>query len=236
MIEKKSTLSNSKERPGYAVFVGIFLLLYTGIYLPHFLIANQLEFGLIADFAVHALVPIFIIQALYVFDGSAVHDMAAELKWSWVGMLLSILLGIASAYILVIGIAETEQIFGFYNKDQINVPQIVIIKFNALGAFYLALTAGLFEEWLFKPMLIRCFRSTPNPFIFVTTSAVLFGATHYWQGLGAVLVVTLVYGLPTAIYYVKKRSILNLVILHVVADILVFGWAWRTLIDNGQIG
>lgn len=223
------------KKAEHSYFFSMFLILYIGIYLRHYLNVVHPELALFGDFTVHLLLPMFLVLILFLFRRSAILEMATELKWSWIGIFFSSLLGIASAYILFGSIAWLEYFINFSFNRPHDWPLIVIKQFGAEGALYLAITAGLFEEWLFKSVLIRSFRKNPSQFVFVTTSTILFGAVHYWQGPIATIIITFFYGVPSAIYYYQEKNILNLITMHVVADLLIFGWVWRALMDNGVI-
>ncbi len=100
-----------------------------------------------------------------------------------------------------------------------------------LGVFYLALSAGVFEELLYKALLNYAVPGRIGNASFAILSGVIFGAAHIEQGISMTLLTILCFGIPTAYYYRVSNNLLGLMIMHFVVDFLLFGriWAWLYL-------
>lgn len=92
-------------------------------------------------------------------------------------------------------------------------------SYAPLGVFgtwvALALLAALVEEPTYKALLIRCFAKQPSKIAFVCISSGLFGAMHIEYGLIWTILMTLVYGVPSAIYYYETRNLGVLLVMHI---------------------
>lgn len=228
---RRSDLENLADsmNPGKAwrEFLFVFLILYSSLYLKTYVAVTSSSLAaLVADVSTYLVLPGIVIVILFLFRRYALLEMVLEVKWSREGILFSALLGVAFAYIYQASVTSLARISGSQFQRQVDLPLIVVDQLGLIGVFYLAISAALFEEWLYKFVLIRTFRREPSLFAFVTASAVLFGIPHLWQGPIATVLVTVLYGVPSAIYYYHARNILNVVVVHIVASLLLFGWMW----------
>lgn len=110
-----------------------------------------------------------------------------------------------------------------------SINYLVISKMGFWGVLYLAMTAAIHEEWLYKWVLIRCFADKTNFYKPILIASPLFAITHASQGFTAVIV-NAVYSIITLLYYYKKRNLFNLMTLHFIEDLFLFSfmWAWMS--------
>ena len=213
----------------HKVFLLIFSFLYTGIFVRHALFSLNLEVMLSLDMAVYVIFPLLIAGTCYATARDRFIETIAEFKSTWKGVLLFALLGIVYANLSIFCVSWAEYFINYYVVRYTDISQLIIAKFSLYGVLYLSISAAIFEEWLYKSVLIRCFRGYPKEFVFVTTSSLLFVISHYWQGSISMFFMALLFALPTAVYYYRTRNILNLFVFHFVADFLIFGAGWAKL-------
>lgn len=105
----------------------------------------------------------------------------------------------------------------------------VLIHGGLAGVFYLALSAGVVEEVLYKTLLGQVVAGRMSDISFAVVSGILFGAAHLEHGIVSALAVAILYGIPTAYYYRRTNNLLGLIVLHFIDDNLFFGsiWAWN---------
>jgi len=216
------------------IFALFFLIWYSGHFFRNYLLHLSDILGLFADLVICLILPLVFMRMLYLDHRSLFLKISSDVRWSGIGIFVSFLLGITSAYILYMTGYWSANYFHYDFHIQDNLILLAIKQYGVFGVFYLAFTAGIFEELLFKSVLIRCFNKEPSKFIFVASSVVLFGALHYWHGPLAALIIAMLYGLPTSIYYYYKRNILNLIVVHSVGDLLTFIWVWGWM-DKGLV-
>lgn len=228
-MEQKFKLIQLGALEKHKTFMLIFIFLYTGIFVRHALFPLNLELMLLLDMAVYVLFPLLITGACYAAVRESFIEIIAELKSTWKGVLLFALLGIVYANLSIFFVRWSEYLLNYYVVRHTDISQLIIVKFSFYGVLYLSITAAVFEEWLFKSVLIRCFRRTPKELMFVTISSFLFVMSHSWQGPISMFFLALLFALPTAVYYYRTKNILNLVVFHFVADLLIFGGGWARL-------
>ena len=88
-------------------------------------------------------------------------------------------------------------------------------------AFGLALVA-ISEEILFR----RCARCVLQPYLgsgvaMIAASALLFGAYHWWTGIGNIISVTLI-GVMLMVFYMRSKALWPVVTAHYVTNIVAF--------------
>lgn len=226
---------SDKSTAGETPFIGsaanywlcIFLLLY--IYpLINGLLSFGNKTGLAVDFLAYCFLPLLILIILKITKKGAFDELVRELRTSVRGALASVVIGYALAYTLYI---FTD--IGYRNSSSVipkseNWLQFFLREHGLLFIIYLAITAGFVEEFLHKVILFRAVIGSrfESPAYFAVLSAMLFGVSHQEQGIAAVLIYTFCYGLPSALYYLRTRNIANLIMVHMVADLFLFGWAW----------
>jgi membrane protease YdiL (CAAX protease family) len=87
--------------------------------------------------------------------------------------------------------------------------------------FGLALVATS-EEILFR----RCMRHMFQPLLgedkMVIVTSLIFGAYHWWTGIGNVVAVALL-GVPLMLFYLRSKALWPVVVAHYFTDVLAFG-------------
>ena len=207
----------------------IFIFLYSGVFVRHALFLFNLEVMLLSDMTVYVLIPLLIAGAFYATARDRFIEIVAEFKWTSRGLLLFALLGILYANLSIFCVRWTEYFTNYYVVQHTDISQLIIVKFGFYGVLYLSISAAIFEELLFKSVLIRCFKGCPTELMFVTVSSFLFVVSHYWQGPISMFFMVLLFALPTAVYYYRTKNIINLLLFHFVSDFLIFGGRWARL-------
>lgn len=217
----------SIERGAANYWLRIFLLLY--IYpVINGLVSLGNETRLAADFLAYCFLPLLILVILKSSKKSAFDELVGELRTSVRGVLISVVIGYALAYTLYSFADIAYRYFSNAFPRSEYWLQLFRSEHGLFYVTYLATTAGFVEEFLYKAMLYRAVVGSrfESPTYFAILSAMLFGISHQEQGIAVVLVYTFWYGLPSALYYLRTRNIANLIVIHVVADVFIFGWAW----------
>ncbi len=212
----------------YKIFAAIFSVLYLGIYAVNVLMLTNKEAVTAVDIAGHVAIPLAILLTLYFSHRQTFWAMAAELKWSSLGVLCSLLLGLLLAHLFSDVIYKLMSLvphipFPLAGKE--NFTAYFIQREGWIGVWFMAITAGVFEEFLYKTVLIRAFKNPPSQGTFAAVSSILFGVSHFMgQGLIPVVIYTIMFGYPTAVYYYQERKILNLIVIHMTIDLMLMGW------------
>lgn len=211
------------------VFLFIFIFLYVGVFVRHASFLLNFGMTLLADVAVYLLIPLFISIICYAYARNGFNELLAEARSRSHSGLLFALLGFVYANVSVFCVRWSEYLLNYHVDRSVDISLLFIVKFGFYGVLYLSITAALFEELLFKSILIRCFKGTPSKYIFITLSSISFVASHYWQGYVSMFVIAILFAVPTTIYYYRTRNILNLFVFHFAADFLMLGGVWARL-------
>jgi len=115
------------------------------------------------------------------------------------------------------------------NDEAVGDPASYALQaWGLMGVFYLAFSAGVIEELLYKALLNYAIPWRVGNITFSIISGAVFGAAHLEQGIAAVLTLILFFGIPSAYFYRVSNNLLGLIIMHFAIDFLLFGrvWAW----------
>lgn len=168
------------------------------------------------------LLPLAVMIAYFRSNNNATHVLLNEYSTTYARIAISILIGGSTG---IVGIVIFTKLFQLFSPSgSISYVPILIKEYGLKSILYLAVSAGLFEEFLFKFVLIRTSvfffeaRST-----FVVASASLFAICHLEQGVVPALFYGVVFGATTAHIYHKYRKLSELTVVHFVVDFLFLG-------------
>lgn len=211
------------------IYAKCFFAAYASFLLPIFSLHSTAGARIFVDATTHFLWPLLI--AIYIFKTipGSLKEFCSEFRISISGFILFVFLGFAFACFYV------AYINGNYSRINENIPflksikHLVISKMDFWGVLYLASTAAVHEEWLYKWVLVRCFEDKTKLYKPILIASPLFAITHASQGFTAVIV-TAIYSMTTLLYYYKKRNIFNLITMHFITDLFLFSfmWAWMS--------
>jgi uncharacterized protein len=125
-------------------------------------------------------------------------------------------------YILYIGaliVSATPVFFGYHEKNEMMKKVVQLLKGHPVFTFFVALTAGVTEELIFRGYLLtRLSQLFKMPYIPVIASSLLFSAMHYnYHSLHECIFAFLI-GIIFSIYYLKYRNIKAIMLTHFLID------------------
>lgn len=134
------------------------------------------------------------------------------------------LLSVLVLYLLSIAAAIVSAIttrFGLHDSNAVMKKVIETLKGHSVMIFFMALTAGVTEELIFRGYLLtRIAQLFKNNTVAIIVSSLLFSSLHYKYGSYQELVFTFLIGLFFSVYYVKYRDIKVLIITHFLIDFI----------------
>lgn len=156
-------------------------------------------------------------------DESILHSVTLELRpirlraVAW-GFFFGFLFAAGSAHLLDILTVNQHRLNSETDFQRLDdIRQSV----NWTMVFYAAISAGLVEEILYKPVLKRALPMRHSARTYVLTATVLFAAAHFEQGWRGFLLAA-IFASISAGYYAGGGSLLLLVTAHAFADFLTF--------------
>jgi len=125
-------------------------------------------------------------------------------------------------YLSSIGAAFVSAIpvlLGEHENNAMMKKIIAVITGHQAMIFFLALTAGVTEELIFRGYLLtRMSQWFKNEVAAVIVSSLLFAALHYKYGSLRELIFTFLIGVIFSIYYIKYRNIKAIIVTHFLID------------------
>jgi len=132
------------------------------------------------------------------------------------------LLSVFLLYLSSIGAAFVSAIpvlLGEHENDAMMKKIIAVITGHQAMIFFLALTAGVTEELIFRGYLLTLLSQWfKNEVAAVIVSSLLFAALHYKYGSLRELIFTFLIGVIFCIYYIKYRNIKAIIVTHFLID------------------
>lgn len=115
-----------------------------------------------------------------------------------------------------------------YSSSEESITSYALKKWGLAGVIYLALSAGVIEEALYKPLLNYVIPWRVSNIAFAIVSGAIFGAAHHGQSLINILII-IFYGTSSAYYFRLTNNIFGLIAMHFITDFIIFGqiWAWQ---------
>ncbi|HEY9003395.1 MAG TPA: type II CAAX endopeptidase family protein [Mucilaginibacter sp.] len=132
------------------------------------------------------------------------------------------LLSVLLLYLSSIGAAFVSAVpvlLGLHEKNIVMKKIIALITGHQAMIFFIALTAGVTEELIFRGYLLtRLSQLFKNNVVAIIVSSLLFAALHYKYGSLRELIFTFLIGIIFSIYYIKYRNIKAIIITHFLID------------------
>lgn len=132
------------------------------------------------------------------------------------------LLSVFLLYLSSIGAAIFSAITVLLGEHESNATMkkiIAIITGHQVTIFFIALTAGVTEELIFRGYLLtRLSQWFRNNVAAIIVSSLLFAALHYKYGSPRELIFTFLIGMIFSIYYIKYRNIKAIIVTHFLID------------------
>jgi hypothetical protein len=132
------------------------------------------------------------------------------------------LLSVFLLYLSSIGAAIVSAIpvlLGEHENNVIVKKIIAVITGHQAMIFFIALTAGVTEELIFRGYLLtRLSQWFKNNVAATIVSSLLFAALHYKYGSLRELIFTFLIGMIFSIYYIRYRNIKAIIVTHFLID------------------
>jgi membrane protease YdiL (CAAX protease family) len=133
------------------------------------------------------------------------------------------LLSVLVLYLLSIGAAIVSALttLGIHDSNEMMKKVIGVLKGHPAMIFFIALTAGVTEELIFRGYLLtRLSQLFKNNAVAIIISSLLFSALHYKYGSYRELVFTFLIGALFSVYYIEYRNIKALMFAHFLIDFI----------------
>lgn len=175
---------------------------------------------------------LLIINALFISGILILNKQAFGWKWREIGLSkpnkwwIPVLSAAAAFATIVLLAIFVQPLIQQYTTDP-DISHLLIINQN-LPVFILALvlvwiTAAFLQELVFRSFFINALdillgRNSSSPWIAVVISSVVFGLMHAWQGIGGIIMTTLIGFVLGITYLLNGRRIWSLVVVKGVLD------------------
>ncbi|MDB5022594.1 MAG: family intrarane metalloprotease [Mucilaginibacter sp.] len=134
------------------------------------------------------------------------------------------LLSVLTLYLLFIAaaiISAIPMLFGIRENNAVIKTIAQLLKNHPLFLFFIALTAGVTEEFIFRGyVLTRLSRLFKKPYISVIISSLLFSALHYKYNSLRELIFAFLIGIIFSVYYLKYHNIKAIMLTHFLIDFI----------------
>lgn len=224
----RAVFGNAKSIPR-KLFLAVFLFeLFNSI-----LLQNGLA-RVIGDLFVFGIAPLafaILIRSRYVETWNGI---LKEFRVSWVGVAYSAVLAVVAVGVFSRGVVVLEKALPVARQSALLTHDAIEQCVRQLPswhcadlwipiAVYAAATAAIVEEFVFKVLLFRARNKWGGEMTFVACSALTFSIIHLEQGLAAMIMIGVVFGVPTSMYYWRSKEVGNLVLFHFFSDLIFFG-------------
>ena len=134
------------------------------------------------------------------------------------------LLSVLVLYLLSIAAAIVSAmtlLFGVHDSNSLMKKVIETLRGHPVMIFFMAFTAGLTEELIFRGYLLtRLSQLLKNNGAAIIVSSLLFAGLHYKYGSYQELVFTFLIGALFSVYYMEYRNIKVLIVAHFLIDFI----------------
>jgi membrane protease YdiL (CAAX protease family) len=177
-----------------------------------------------------------VIAAVWWGNGREWHEIGIDWPFLWpegwplFAMIIFVLLYLGDTIIEVIPFITEDEV----DKEEIGssigfLPQTAYEYFHFI---FLALTAGICEEFIFRGYFIRYFQTVfsheYSSTLAILIAAAIFGFVHFYQGWRAVVKITAM-AIMFGFIFVHTESLWLLVVIHALVDLLGGAIAWLLL-------
>lgn len=137
------------------------------------------------------------------------------------GFLLLSALVLYLLFIVAAIISAIPMLFGVRDNVAMVKKVTETLKGHPMMIFFVALTAGVTEELIFRGYLLtRMMQLFKNNIAAIVVSSLLFSSLHYKYGSYRELIFTFLIGIVFSIYYIKYRNIKPIIIAHFLIDFI----------------
>jgi uncharacterized protein len=133
------------------------------------------------------------------------------------------LLSVLVLYLLSIGAAIVSAMatLGAHDSNAVMKKVIETLRGHPATIFFIALTAGVTEELIFRGYLLtRLSQLFKNNAVAILLSSLLFALLHYKYGSYRELIFTFLIGALFSVYYLEYRNIKALIVVHFLIDFI----------------
>jgi membrane protease YdiL (CAAX protease family) len=131
-------------------------------------------------------------------------------------------------YLLVLTVGTIARIpfwLGFHENNAMAMKVVQITRNNPALLFFIAATAGITEEFIFRGYIMsRLALLIKNKYMVVVTSALLFALVHLGYKSYTELIFTFGIGIVLGYHYQKYRSLTTVIIVHFFIDVIALGF------------
>jgi len=131
-------------------------------------------------------------------------------------------------YLLVLVVGATARIpfwLGLHENNEMMIKIAQITRKNPVLLVFIAATAGITEEFLFRGYIIsRLALLIKNKHFVVITSAVLFALIHLGYKTYTELIFAFGVGIVLGYHYQKYRSLTTVIIVHFLIDVIALSF------------
>lgn len=205
--------------------IGFLLLLYhfplfiNGIY--NLYLQNYLVLFFLVDISTRLFIPLIILRNFHknfkLIDNHFSFDKKLITK-IFVIFFNFIIIPLLFFLIYIISIRIFEHIFPINYFQRFSYSKNLD---NYIVVLYFSLSAGIFEELFYRAYLINFLENIlKNKLIIILISAFLFSSIHWENGI-VNLLSTFCLGCFSALYYIKSRKVVPLIIGHFITDFIL---------------
>ncbi len=138
-----------------------------------------------------------------------------------IGFFLQSVLVLYLLFIAAAMVSAIPMLFGMRDNNDMVKKIAELLKGHEVMLFFIALTAGVTEELIFRGYLLtRMMQLFKNRNISIVVSSLLFSALHYKYGSLHELIFAFLIGIIFSIYYIKYRNIKAVILTHFLIDFI----------------
>ena len=214
-----STITNSNKPRNGILFTGIAITLGLVILFDFWLSHIQMNYYDKLFYSRFIYWGIVVVLLFYAFKIERQSLLLWKEENNTIGFFL---LSVFLLYLSSIGAAFVSAIpvlLGEHENNAMMKKIIAVITGHQAIIFFLALTAGVTEELIFRGYLLtRLSQWFKNEVAAVIVSSLLFAALHYKYGSLRELIFTFLIAVIFSIYYIKYRNIKAIIVTHFLID------------------
>jgi membrane protease YdiL (CAAX protease family) len=214
-----TTFHNREKLILILLLIGITPFLLNGFYNPILISIPAIYW--IVEITSWVVIPLIIFNQLheYNFDFSQAGFINRTFKIKFLYHLILVPLVLTLMFILVY---DFSKILFPTNYLQMDFNYSMIIPSNRylmiISVFYMALTAGVVEEFYYRSLLRVIIK---NSYLYIIISSLVFAMVHFEGGIRLIFT-ALIYGIGASLYFLKTKNIWPLILGHFINDLILF--------------
>ncbi len=216
-LNKEQKEKSSKVSPLFAILAGVAGYLVS-IFFTQIFISSNIPYGyhlaMIVAEATLGIVPLYLVSMKYkdinVIQYMKVNGTAKTVILGVLAGVALVFVGTFLTYVLYVLIGPSEAL------EEVNKTITNLVFQSTTSVILLAIglgSAGIWEEILFRGLILRSLEDKYNFRVAQITSSLLFGLAHF-DPSGIYIIVTFVYGLIIAELYKRYNSLLIAIFTH----------------------